>query len=246
MPQLAWWQWALAAFSAFNVGIAKTGVPGLGILAVPLFVLAVGDARLSAGWLLPILITADIFAVITYRKMASARSLFSLLPWVFAGMVVGAAILRYPEHVVRPIVGGIIFCILVLFLLRRRGIDLTPDNSAATSGIYGTAAGVATTVANAAGPVMSIYLLTRNLPREQFVATGAWFFFLVNLSKVPIYHWQGLISAKSLALDAVMIIPTLAGALLGRRVLMAMPEKVFVTSVIVLAFLATILLFLPR
>lgn len=246
MPHLTPWQWALAAFCAFNVGIAKTGVPGLGILAIPLFVLAVGDARLSAGWLLPILLTADIFAVISFRRHASAKALFSLFPWVAAGIAVGALLLSYPERVIRPMVGAIILVILVLFLLRRRGVELAHPESRWSSLIYGGGAGVATTVANAAGPIMNVYLLSRNLPRQEFVATGAWFFLIVNTTKIPVYLWQGLISRQSLLVDVALIPPTIAGALLGRKVLAAMPERVFVASVIVLSIIATIVLFLPR
>ena len=66
--------------------MAKTGVPGLGIFVVPLMVLAVGDARQSAGWLLPLLCVADVFAVVAYRRHAEARQLFSLVPWVLVGM----------------------------------------------------------------------------------------------------------------------------------------------------------------
>jgi uncharacterized membrane protein YfcA len=246
MADIVWWKWALAAFSAFSIGVAKTGVPGLGILAVPLFVLAVGDARLSAGWLLPLLITADAFAVWYYRKHNATKALFTLAPWVMAGMAIGAAVLGYPEHIIRPVVGGIILTILILFLLRRRGIDLTPRNPTATAGIYGSAAGFATMVANAAGPVMNVYLLSRKLPREEFVATGAWFFFFINLSKFPVYWWRGMISGRSLLFDLMLIPMVIAGALVGRKVLEIMPEHVFITSVTVLAFIATVLLFLPR
>ncbi len=245
MPDLDWWKWALAAFSAFNVGVAKTGVPGLGILAVPLFVLAAGDARLSAGWLLPLLIVADLFAVWYYRKHNAAKALVTLAPWVVAGMIIGAAVLSYPEHVIRPIVGTIILTILILFLLRQRGVNLTPTGRW-NSGIYGTAAGFATMVANAAGPVMSVYLLSRNLPRTEFVATGAWFFFFINLTKVPVYAWQGMINAESLLVDAALAPAVMAGALTGRKVLQLMPERVFVMSVTVLAFVATLLLFTSR
>ena len=55
---------------AVFVGIAKTGVPGLAILVVPLMVFVAGDARQSAGWLLPILCTADVFALYYWRRHA--------------------------------------------------------------------------------------------------------------------------------------------------------------------------------
>ncbi len=101
-------------------------------------------------------------------------------------------------------------------------------------------------VANAAGPIMNVYLLSRNLPREEFVATGAWFFFVINLVKVPVYVAQGMITKTSLLFDAALIPAVLVGALVGRKVLRILPEKVFVASVTVLALISTILLFLPR
>lgn len=246
MPDLPLWRYALGMLCAFNVGVAKTGVPGLGILAIPLFVVAVGDARLSAGWLLPILITADIFAVWHFRKHPAAGRLFALLPWVALGMTAGAFLLIYPDRVLRPVIGGIIFVMLVLFLLRKRAVNPLPTSGVAVSGFYGTFAGFATMVANAAGPVMNLYLLTKKLTREEFVATGAWFFFFVNLTKVPVYMKHGLMSKSSLLFDAAMVPATVAGALLGRKLLTRIPQHIFEAAVIVLSFLATIVLFVPN
>jgi hypothetical protein len=81
MPDLELWQWLLGAFCAMLIGIAKTSVPGLGILVVPFMVLVVGDARLSAGWLLPTLCLADLFALAYWRRHAAASKLFALAPW---------------------------------------------------------------------------------------------------------------------------------------------------------------------
>lgn len=235
----------LGAFCAFLIGVAKTGVPGLGILAVPLFVFTVDDARLSTAWLLPVLICADCYAVIAYRKKAAANALFSLLPWVMGGMGIGALVLAYPDAVIRPLVGAITLSMLLLFLWRLRFASATPPTGWWFSGFFGASAGFATMVANAAGPIMNIYLLSKRLPREEFVATGAWFFFFVNLSKIPVYAMHGLFSQQSLLFDAVLMVPTLAGAMVGRKLISRVPEKVFLTAVIVLAFVATILLFLP-
>ncbi|HYO82414.1 MAG TPA: sulfite exporter TauE/SafE family protein, partial [Bryobacteraceae bacterium] len=189
MPQLEWWQWALGAGAAFMVGVAKTGVPGLGILVVPMMVLAVGDARQSAGWLLPILCMADLFAVVYWRRHAAASRLFSLAPWVLLGMIGGALALALPERSVRTLVACIVLLMLIAYFVRK----MRPETSTpVASAPYGIAAGFATTVANAAGPVMNLYLLSKRLSKEEFVATGAWFFFVVNLSKVPVYLWHGL------------------------------------------------------
>jgi hypothetical protein len=119
MLQLALWQWLLGGFCSFMVGVAKTGVPGVGILTIPLMVLTVGDARLSAGWLLPILCTADIFAVVYWRRHAAAGRLLSLAPWVLVGMAAGAAALSFSERILRPAIGAIVLAMLAAYLWRR-------------------------------------------------------------------------------------------------------------------------------
>lgn len=243
MPELVWWKWALGAICAFNVGVAKTGIPGVAILAIPLFVVTVGDARLSAGWLLPILLTADLFAIWNFRKHAAANRLFGLAPWVVLGLAAGAWLLKYDDKVLRPVVGGIILSMLAVFLLRKRAVNPLPTEGLAASGFYGTFAGFSTMVANAAGPVMNLYLLTKHLNRQDFVATGAWFFFLVNMTKVPVYVHHGMIGKTSLMFDLAMVPATVSGALLGRRLLNVMPQHVFEGTVIVLSFLSTMLLF---
>jgi len=243
LQDIVWWKWLLGAFCAFNIGIAKTGMPGIGIMAIPLFVLTVDDARLSAGWLLPILLAADVYAIIAYRRLAATSQLFHLAPSVVVGMAVGAFILGYPEGLLRKLVGGIVLLMVGLFLLRKRFGERLLKQGPAYSALYGSSAGFATMVANAAGPVMNMYLLTQRLPRQEFVATGAWFFFLVNLSKLPVYSWRGLISPRSLAFDAALVPFALAGAWAGRKYLMKIPQQAFDGAVISLAALAALVLF---
>jgi uncharacterized membrane protein YfcA len=246
MPDFPLYKWLLSAFCAFSVGVAKTGVPGLGILSVPVFVLTIGDARLSAAWLLPLLISADLFAVVYFRRHASAGALFSLLPWVAAGLAAGAYVLRFPDTLIRPLVGSITLGMLLLYLWRQRHAKDQPKSDWRHSSFYGVSAGFATMVANAAGPIMNLYLLSRRLPREEFVATGAWFFFIVNLSKVPVYWRLELFSRQALWFDAALLPFVIGGALTGRKLLAMMPDQLFARSVVVLAFLATTLLFLPK
>ena len=240
IPTLAWWQWALGAICAFQIGAAKTGLPGFGVLAIPLMVLTVGNARQSVGWMLPIMCVADLLAIWYWRRNMAARKLFSLAPWMLAGMGIGAAALSLSEQILRPMIGIIIFSMLLLYLYRRLR---APSPAAPHPALYGAAAGFATTVANAAGPVMNLYLLSKRLPKEEFVATGAWFFFFVNVAKLPIYGWHGLFSRPSLTFDAILIPAIVAGAYAGRYLLRVMPPRVFEILVIALTVVATLLLF---
>ncbi|MEO8097766.1 MAG: sulfite exporter TauE/SafE family protein [Acidobacteriota bacterium] len=240
MPELAPWQWILGVFSAFMIGVAKTGAPGVGTLISPLMVMTVGDARLATAWALPILTTADIFAVWYWRRKAEARQLFTLAPWVFAGIVGGAFALSLPELVIRRMIGVIVVVMMLIYLRRRfRPTSGVHGNPA----FYGIATGFSSTVANAAGPVMNLYLLTRKLPKEEFVATGAWFFFALNLVKAPVYAYHHLYSRASLTFDLMMVPAVFAGAFAGRWLIHHMPQRLFETLVIVLTGASCLLLF---
>jgi uncharacterized membrane protein YfcA len=240
MPQLALWQWLLGVFSAFTLGAAKTGMPGGGTLAIPMMVLVVGNARYAAAWTCPILSTGDVFAVAYWRRHADARKLLTLIPWVVLGGIGGSFALSLDEHILRRIVAAIIATMLVLFILQRRGWFTHLSRGAY---LYGIAAGFATVVANAAGPIMNMYLLTRGLTKEQFVATGAWFFFIVNLAKVPVYVWYGLFSVQSLVFDALMAPIVIVGGFAGLWLIRRVPQRVFEWLVVVLTSVSLYFLF---
>ena len=240
MPHLAPWQWLLGIFSAFMIGVAKTGAPGVGTMIAPLMVLTVGDARFATAWTLPVLSTADIFAVAYWRRQAETRQLFSLIPWVLVGIAGAAAALSLDEAVIRKIIGAIIVGMLAIYLWRR--FSPTPQ-VAGNPAFYGICTGFASTLANAAGPVMNIYLLSRKLPKEKFVATGAWFFFVVNLLKAPVYAWHGLYSRESLTFDVLMVPAVLVGALAGRWLIRNIDQRMFEVLVIALTGISCLFLF---
>jgi uncharacterized membrane protein YfcA len=240
IPDFAPWQWLLGAFCAFAIGAAKTGVPGLGSFVAPLMVLTVGDARQAAAWTLPILSAADVFAVVFWRKHADARKLFSLVPWVAAGMLGGAFALSLEEHILRRIIGCIVVLMLVIYVVRKR----KPHGQVSgRPSFYGVAAGFASTVANAAGPVMNIYLLSRKLPKEQFVATGAWFFLVINVAKAPIYSWHQLFSGRSFVFDLFMLPAVICGAYTGLWIVHRIPQRVFDVMILLLTGVSAIVLF---
>jgi hypothetical protein len=109
----------------------------------------------------------------------------------------------------------------------------------------GFLAGFTTMMANAAGPVMIVYLLAMRLPKIEFVGTSAWFFFIVNWLKVPFSVHLGLITAESIKLDLLMLPFVIIGAVLGIYALKKMPQRVFEIIIQVLAAIAAIKLLLP-
>jgi uncharacterized membrane protein YfcA len=249
MPDLSPIAWALGALCAFCVGVAKTGVPGLGIFVVPLMALAVGDARQSAGWLLPLLCAADVFAVVYYRRHAQTARLASLAPWVLVGMIAGAMALAGPEPVLRRVVGAIVLAMIAVYLLRYTAVRTLPaaaPDSRRAAAAYGVTAGFATTVANAAGPVMNLYLLAKRLPKEELIGTGAWFFLVINFSKLPVYAVHHLMSGRSLTFDLLLLPLVVAGAFSGRAIFTRLPQRAFERVVLGLTIVSAVLLLLPR
>lgn len=241
MPEFAAWQWGLGVFCAFMVGVAKTGVPAAGTPIAPLMVLLVGDARLAAGHLLPMLCVGDLFAVAYWRRHAHVNQLLRLAPWVLAGLALGAAALALDEGVLRKMVGFIVLAMLLLFVRNRQRKEESP--APLHPAPYGVTAGFATTVANAAGSVMNLYLLGMRLPKLEFVGTAAWFFFVINLAKTPVYAAHGLFSPASLVFDAIMVPPVIGGAITGRWLIQHIPQRAFEVIVMALTLAAAILLF---
>ena len=99
-------------------------------------------------------------------------------------------------------------------------------------------------IGNAAGPVMSLYLLSMRLPKNNYIGTGAWFFCIINLSKVPfhVFSWE-TINLHSFILDGMMIPAIAAGAFLGIYLVRLFPEKVYRVFIILTTVLSAFLLF---
>jgi uncharacterized membrane protein YfcA len=234
--------WVVIAVSAVVVGVSKTGMPGLGILPVPMMALAF-STRESTGLLLGLLILADLFAVTYHRRNARWRLVLRLLPAALAGIVAGYFGLRViNDQQLKPIIGGIVLVMLGLNYWRTRagGEEAPIPTQWWFAVVLGFMAGVTTMMANAAGPVMIIYLLAMRLPKIEFVGTSAWFFFTVNWLKVPFSANLNLVTAESVKLNLMMLPFIAAGALLGILVLKRIPQKAFTMIVQILAALAAV------
>jgi len=224
------------------VGTTKTGMPGLGILIVPLMALVL-PTRQSTGILLGILILADLFAITYHRHNARWGHVVRLLPAAFAGIVAGYFGLRFVnDQQLKPVIGGIVLIMLAVNYWRTRvqGEDAPVPTQWWFAVVLGFMAGVTTMMANAAGPIMIIYLLAMRLPKVEFVGTGAWFFFVVNWLKVPFSASLDLMTAESVKLNLMMLPCIAIGAVAGIFLLKRIPQKVFNAAVQILAAAAAI------
>jgi hypothetical protein len=222
------WEWFIAALGALLVGVAKTGITGLSLLFVALFA-SIMPARRSTGLVLPLLIVGDLVAFATYRRHAQWRHVWRMLPWAALGVVVGALVMgRMDEHMTRITLGVIVVGLSALHLVRRaRPAVAEDDHPAWFAPLIGVLAGFTTIVSNAAGPLMVIYLLAMRLPKMEYMGTGAAFFLMLNLFKLPFMLVLGLITSDSLMLNLVLAPAVIAGTILGRWLLGRINQRLF-------------------
>ena len=238
-------QWTLILICAILVGMAKTGISGVGLMVVPILASVFGG-RPSVGLLLPILILADIFAVSWYSRHADWKHILRLLPWTLIGIIAAVLVGKMISDITfnRLLAGIVIFGIGTL-VWQDLGTKKTsiPDHMW-FSIVLGLMGGFATMIGNAAGPVMALYLLSMRLPKNAYIGTGAWFFFIVNLSKVPfhVFSWK-TITMHSFILDLMMIPAIALGAFLGIYLVRLLPEKFYRIFIIITTLLSALLLF---
>ncbi|MFG2379136.1 sulfite exporter TauE/SafE family protein [Streptomyces sp. NPDC048504] len=237
------WEFAALAAAALLVGFSKTAVSGANTVSLAIFA-AVLPARASTGVLLPILIVGDVLAVLTYRRHAHWPTLWRLFPAVAAGVVIGTLFLVWADDaVVRTSIGAILLFMAGVTLWRRRKAEAAeaaadePDSVTTRSGrakarSYGVLGGFTTMVANAGGPVMSMYLLSAGFRKLGFLGTSAFFFLIVNVTKVPFSVGLGLIDGHSLVLDAALAAFVVPGALIGKWAVNRINQRLFEQLVI--------------
>ncbi len=242
MNDLSLEMWCLAFVAALFVGMAKTGIAGLGIVVVPLMA-SLFPAKQSTGVLLPLLVAADILAVAYYRRHARWSLLMSLLPAGMAGVVAGFFLMDTVDDAqLRLITGIVILALVTLTLARDRGWiaeERLPKGPALGVGM-GFSVGVVTMLANAAGPIATIYFLLMKLPKREFIGTGAWYFLIINIWKLPFSYHLGFITTESLWFDAKLLPAILLGGVLGIAIIKRISQKHFVFWVQALAVAAAI------
>jgi uncharacterized membrane protein YfcA len=235
----------MLALGAFMIGLSKTGIVGLGTFAVAVFALAL-PARESAGVVLLLLISADIVAITVYRRHVVWSHLIRLFPWAAIGILIGfLAVGRIDDAQVRRLIGLILLVLVALQWWRQRRARRSPNAQDVPSSLWfaasvGIVAGSTTMVANAAGPIMILYLLAMRLPKMEFLGTAAWYFFLLNCFKVPFSYGLGLINPASLVIDLRLAPVAIAGALSGRAIIPHINQSLFELLALVFTLLAAL------
>lgn len=247
MPHLDLLAWAVLGAGAALAGFSKTGISGAGVLAAALFALVL-PARESTGLLLPLLICGDVIGVAVYRRSANWRLIGRLMPWVLVGIALGVVFMARvrSNEAMRVSIGVMILVVLGAQVvvggrlkeqLVSSGDHVSPAMHLAAASA-GVGVGFATMVANAAGAIMTIYLLLSGVAMLEFLGTGAWFFFIVNVLKLPFSIGLGLVHPSSLTLDLALLPALGIGAAIGVALIRRIEQRLFERVTLAMAALS--------
>lgn len=234
----------MTAIVIFLIGLAKGGLGGtLGVLATPLMSLVM-PADQVIGLLLPILMTADVFAVASHWQRWDRRLILLLIPGSVIGMLLGSFFIASisPETLRRGI--GVIVLIFVLYrLFERQILAFMQYKSRNWYGfVAGAVAGFSSTLAHTGGPPIAIYLLMENVQPRVFVATSALFFAIVNWIKVPSYFYIGLFDFNLLG-QVLWLLPLLPLSVwMGKWVSVRINKTTFDRIIVVILALTAVFL----
>ncbi|MFC4992874.1 sulfite exporter TauE/SafE family protein [Rubritalea tangerina] len=228
------------AISAFCLGVSKAGFSGVSLISVFLLAEHFG-AKASLGLALPMMLAADLMVYPLFRKYGSWGPVWKFLWPALIGMGVALwGLSALSNEVVRVMIGWIILGMVAIQSFKKwapKAFDRMAHSHGFGIGA-GVCGGVATMMANAAGPIMQLYLLSKKMPKMELIGVGARFFLLVNLLKMPLNAGLDLISWESLRWNAWMLPAIAIGVLLGKKLLVKVPQRAFEAMVVVFSLIA--------
>jgi len=239
-------QWVWIIIAAVLVGFSKTGISGAMMLVIPI-VAAVFGGKESTGIILPMLLVGDFFAVKYYHRHADWKNIRQLLPWALIGLLCGVVVGSYinDQQFKVLIAISVLICLAILVYSEKKGDSLVVPNAMWFYALVGIACGFTSMIGNAAGPIFSIYLLAMAFKKNSFMGTAAWFFLIINATKVPlqVFFWHN-ITWQTLTLVIIVIPAIIVGAIAGIYVIKRINEKPFRYMIILMTGVAAVRLLL--
>lgn len=237
-------QWLVISLTALSIGMSKTGVQGIMLMVVPLMAMAFG-AKESTGVILPMLCMADIIAVAYYKRIADWKMVAKLLPTAILGFFLAIGVDNMiPSGQFRQLMGWtLVLALVVMVWSEIFGKENRWMKKWWYAAIFGLLGGFTTMIGNAAGPVMSVYLLSMRKEKMEYIGINAWFFLVINLLKVPLqaFVWDN-ITWDSLQLNLMMLPVIGIGSLIGIRIVKLLPEKIFRRFIQIVTIISVILM----
>jgi uncharacterized membrane protein YfcA len=202
---------------AFVAGVVR-GYSGFGFAMI----LTLGLLpTLAPKLVIPVVLLLDLIGSIslwpralkTFHREIGVRLIIGM--WLALPLGV-LALARLPEQWTAPVAAGL--CLLGGVLSLIKTAAPSPAKTPATYWAMpaGVASGLATAMASAGGPPLIVYLLRSGLPALQVRGTAIGFFAISSASSLALLAALNVLSPAHLELVATLLMPSLAGGVLGQ------------------------------
>ncbi len=241
---LSIFQWLAIALAGFLLGVSKSGISGISIIIVLILAFVFGE-KASTGILLPMLVCADILAVIYYNRHAQWKYIIKLIPFMILGVLVGVWLGKDISEILFKRIMAIIIIVSVLIMIYTENRKKTIPNNRVFAYTSGFMAGFATMIGNLAGPIANVYFLAIKLPKNEFIGTVAWVFFIINVFKLPFHFfvWK-TINTQTLVLNSVLVPAVVLGFFVGAYIVKLISNLNYRRFIIVVTVIGGIILLL--
>jgi hypothetical protein len=243
--QLTSISWFFSFLAAFLLGSSKAGIKGIGVVIVTLMAIVFGG-KLSTGTLIPMMLFADLLAVIYYHRYTQWKYLIKLMPTMVIGVLIGVWLGNdISDELFTRLMAFLILGIVVFMIIMDRRKSTVIPKTRLFSNSMGLLSGFTSMIGNLAGSFSNIYFLAMRLPKNEFIGTAAWIFFIINVFKLPfhIFVWK-TISVESLAINLTLVPAIIVGFFLGIKIVKLINNEMYRKFIIlVTAIGALILLF---
>lgn len=242
--ELALIEWIIIIAATALIGVGKSGIPGAGMVAIPLFA-SIIDPKMSVGLILPMLIFADLIAVYYYKQHTQWRFLLKLFPWAVVGLIIAFIIGKSINNSqFGYLLSGIIILGVFIILWQEYKKNFSVPDYWWFSVLMGILGGFTSMIGNAAGPILTLYLISMRLPKNEFIGTRAWFFLIINIIKLPfhVFSWE-TVNLNSFILDLKLFPVIVLGMIFGFMIIRKINEKLFKKLMITFTIISALVLF---
>ncbi|MFP6596891.1 MAG: sulfite exporter TauE/SafE family protein [Candidatus Hydrogenedentota bacterium] len=241
--------WVMVGSAIIILGISKSGLSGGAILSLPLMMMVMPVDKVAAT-MLPLLVLCDMNAIYHHRRNVVWKKVSAIYFPAIIGIGIGTVIWWYigqngVEQYAVPLKRfvGVIALLFGFYIFEKEtSMSWVAEHRAGPvwAVIAGVCAGTTTTMAHAAGPIVSLYLFSQGMGKQLFVGTMVWTFMLLNLTKLPFYGAIGMIQADILLFDLWLAPLIPVGSFLGKWLLNRFTEQTFNRVVMTLTLIAGI------
>ena len=171
----------------------------------------------------------DFFAIVYYNRFCEWKYILKMIPWMILGVLIGVFYgYNINENNFRLGMAVIILLSVILMYAWDRKKNKTVPTHWSFAGALGMTAGFTTMVGNLAGAFTNLYFLTQKLPKNEFIGTAAWLYFIINVFKLPfhVFVWE-TIQLESLKVSLLLAPFVALGLYVGVKLVRKINENAY-------------------